>query len=29
MRLVARLIIEDALEGEAPDALGRGCYARR
>lgn len=29
MRLVARLIIEDALEGEAPDALGRGSYARR
>ena len=28
MRLAARLIIEEALEGEARDALGRGYYAR-
>ncbi len=28
VRLAARLIIEEAREGEAEDALGRGCYAR-
>ena len=28
VRLAARLIIEEALEGEASDALGRGYYAR-
>jgi transposase-like protein len=28
VRLAARLIIEEALEGEARDALGRGYYAR-
>jgi putative transposase len=28
VRLAARLIIEEALEGEAEDALGRGYYAR-
>ena len=28
VRLAARLIIEEALEGEARDALGRDCYAR-
>ena len=28
VRLAARLIIEEALEGEAADALGRGYYAR-
>lgn len=28
VRLAARLIIEEALEGEACDALGRGYYAR-
>ena len=28
MRLAARLIIEEALEGEARDALGRHYYAR-
>ena len=28
VRLAARLIIEEALEGEATDALGRGYYAR-
>jgi transposase-like protein len=28
VRLAARLIIEEALEGEASDALGRGSYAR-
>lgn len=28
VRLAARLIIEEALEGEAEDALGRGQYAR-
>ena len=28
MRLAARLIIEEALEGEARDVLGRGYYAR-
>jgi putative transposase len=28
VRLAARLIIEQALEGEASDALGRGYYAR-
>jgi hypothetical protein len=28
VRLAARLIIEEALEGEAADALGRGSYAR-
>jgi glycine betaine/proline transport system permease protein len=28
VRLAARLIIEEALEGEAEDALGRGHYAR-
>jgi hypothetical protein len=28
MRLAARLIIEDAPEGEAADALGRGSHAR-
>jgi putative transposase len=28
VRLAARLIIEEALEGEAGDALGRGYYAR-
>jgi transposase-like protein len=28
VRLAARLIIEDALDGEAADALGRGHYAR-
>ena len=27
VRLAARLIIEEALEGEAEDALGRGYYA--
>jgi hypothetical protein len=26
--LAARLIIEEALEGKARDALGRECYAR-
>src|SRR5207237_9513891 len=28
VRLAARLIIEEALEGEAKDALGRDYYAR-
>ena len=28
VRLAAQLIIEEALEGEAADALGRGYYAR-
>ena len=28
VRLAARLIIEEALEGEAEDVLGRGYYAR-
>jgi hypothetical protein len=28
VRLAARLIIEDALEREAENALGRGYYAR-
>lgn len=28
VRLAARLIVEEALEGEAADALGRGYYAR-
>jgi hypothetical protein len=28
VRLAARLVIEEALEGEAADALGRGYYAR-
>ena len=28
VRLAARLIIEEALESEASDALGRGYYAR-
>jgi putative transposase len=28
VRLAARLIIEEALEGEALDVLGRGYYAR-
>jgi len=28
VRLAARLIIEEALEAEASDALGRGYYAR-
>jgi transposase-like protein len=28
VRLAARLIIEEALEGEARDALGRDYYAR-
>jgi transposase-like protein len=28
VRLAARLIIEEALEGEAGDALGRDYYAR-
>ena len=28
VRLAARLIIEEALEGETEDALGRGYYAR-
>ena len=28
VRMAARLIIEEALKGEASDALGRGYYAR-
>ena len=28
VRLAARLIVEEALEGEAPDAVGRDYYAR-
>jgi hypothetical protein len=28
VRLAARLIIENALQGEAADALGRGVFAR-
>jgi hypothetical protein len=28
VRLAARLIIEEGLEGEATDALGQGYYAR-
>jgi hypothetical protein len=28
VRLAARLIIEDTLDGEAAEALGRGVFAR-